>query len=96
MSLDEIRRYKESYTRRYQREHKKNINYMYILADLIGMSNSRIHIKNARYPQIHELFPNLFKEEDTIDEELEEKKAVAWIYQFANSYNRRFNKENKQ
>lgn len=87
MSLDEIKRYKESFIRKYEREQKKELSQIYILADLIGLSNARIHIKNATYPALNELFPKLFTEEEIIDEDLEEQKAVAWIYKFANSYN---------
>lgn len=63
MSVDEIQRAIDAYNRRKKDELKEKANMDYLLANMIGISISRIYSKSARYPRIEEVYPNLFGQE---------------------------------
>ena len=63
MSLGEVINAIQSFNRREKRKEKENLTYIYLLADLVGISNTRLYSDKAKYPQIEELFPTVFDDE---------------------------------
>lgn len=53
----------QAYNDRLEYETKQKAVNTYILADLIGASVGRLLDKNAKYPRLWEVFPDLFEEE---------------------------------
>lgn len=53
----------KAYNNKQKYEMQKKASMDYVLADLIGSSLSRLFSKDAKYPQIHDVYPHLFKEE---------------------------------
>lgn len=74
---------------------KEKASYDYILADLIGRSISRIHSSANKMPDINEAYPSLFDSEDIQKKKQERQDELSALRfkQFANSYNKKFNKE---
>lgn len=52
---------------------KEQAQFDYILADLIGASMARVLSKDVRFPAIEDVYPHLFKQEDTVDDDTEEE-----------------------
>lgn len=70
----------------------------YNLADLIGRSVARVYNSNNHMPDISEVYPTLFDSE-AIKQQKQEKKAelsALRFKQFAESFNKNFNKEGKE
>lgn len=70
----------------------------YNLADLIGRSVARAYNSNNHMPDISEVYPTLFDSE-AIKQQKQEKKAelsALRFKQFAESFNKNFNKEGKE
>lgn len=59
MTIAEINRYTEGAVWRI----KSKAQFDYMLADLIGVSVARIASKEAQFPSIEKVYPNLFEEE---------------------------------
>ena len=75
-----------------KRKRKQQAVMDYRLANLIGYSVGRIHNKQNQMPEIFEMYPDLFQEEE-IEERMEEKKIerfAASFIQYAQNYNRQF------
>jgi hypothetical protein len=81
MTLAEINNHIESYKRVKHREAQEQATQNYILADLIGVSVSRIMNKNQRYPDISTVYPNLFDSEE-IKAQKQEQQTKASIIRF--------------
>ena len=94
MSIAELERQINACKAIQQREEKRRASYDYILADLIGRSVARIYQKK-HYPEIHEVYPNLFTKEEVAEKKQEKKTELSALRfkQFAHSFNNRFNKE---
>lgn len=100
MTFAEINRAIASKQRLLKIEAKERATYDYVLADLIGRSVARIYNSSNKMPEIHEVYPALFEAQEIQEQKATQKTklSVARFKQFANSHNKRFNKEvaNKQ
>ena len=76
-------------------ESKERAVFDYLLADLIGKSVSRIYSNSARMPELYEVYPSLFEQEDIEEKKQEQRDNLSALRfkQFAQSYNNRFKKE---
>ena len=76
-------------------ESKERAMFDYLLADLIGKSVSRIYSNSARMPELYEVYPSLFEREDIEEKKQEQRDTLSALRfkQFAQSYNKRFKKE---
>ena len=95
MTIAELDRLIESKKRIQKREQQDKASFDYILADLIGRSVARLYSSSARMPEISAAYPTLFDSEE-IQEQKQEKKdelSALRFKQFAQSYNKKFNKE---
>ena len=95
MTIAELDRLIESKKRIQKREQQDKASFDYILADLIGRSIARLYSSSARMPEISAAYPTLFDSEE-IQEKKQEKKdelSALRFKQFAQSYNKKFNKE---
>ena len=95
MTIAELDRLIESKKRIQKREQQDKASFDYILADLIGRSIARLYSSSAHMPEISEAYPTLFDSEE-IQEKKQEKKdelSALRFKQFAQSYNKKFNKE---
>ena len=95
MTIAELDRLIESKKRIQKREQQDKASFDYILADLIGRSMARLYSSSAHMPEISVAYPTLFDSEE-IQEKKQEKKdelSALRFKQFAQSYNKKFNKE---
>lgn len=95
MTIAEITRLAKSKQRTTITISKERAVFDYLLADLIGKSVSRIYSNSAKMPELYEVYPSLFEQED-IEEKKQEQRAnlsALRFKQFAQSYNKRFKKE---
>lgn len=103
MTIAEINRYTESYSRKKQNEAKEKAAFDYIQAGLIGRFVAS-HFSKMSIPTIEEVYSSLFIDTEEIERKKQEKqKAINELSalrfkEFANSFNKRYqNKEaNKQ
>ena len=95
MTIAELERLIESKKRIQKREQQDKASFDYILADLVGRSIARIYSSSTRMPEISAAYPTLFDSEE-IQEKKQEKKdelSALRFKQFAQAYNKKFNKE---
>lgn len=94
-TLAELTRLIDSKKRIYKREAQDKAHFDYILADLIGRSIARIHSSSNKLPNIAEVYPALFDAQEVAEKRQEKKDelSVLRFKQFAQSYNKQFNKE---
>lgn len=90
MTVAEIQRAEESYNRCVEYRQKEKAQFDYILADLIGISVSRLLDENAKYPSLHEVYPSLYKEELEQDKT---KASIARFLAYAQAHNKKMEKE---
>lgn len=97
MTIAELERAIESKKRIIKQEAQERATFDYILADLIGRSVGRLYSSSTNIPEITEIYPELFD-----NQQLEEQKVIKQdelsalrFRQFANSFNKSF-KEGKQ
>ena len=97
MTLGEIARSVESRNRLYKAQMQEKASLDYIQAQLIIKGVGIVLGSKERFPNINEVYPSLF---DDLQKEQEEKMAAQKaelsalrFKQFAQSYNKRFNKE---
>ena len=95
MTISEITRMAKSKQRTTITASKERAMFDYLLADLIGKSVSRIYSNSARMPELYEVYPSLFEQEDIEEKKQEQRDTLSALRfkQFAQSYNKRFNKE---
>ena len=95
MTIAEITRMAKSKQRTTITESKERAMFDYLLADLIGKSVSRIYSNSARMPELYEVYPSLFEQEDIEEKKQEQRDNLSALRfkQFAQSYNKRFKKE---
>lgn len=95
MTIAEITRMAKSKQRTTITESKERAVFDYLLADLIGKSVSRIYSNSARMPELYEVYPSLFEQEDIEEKKQEQRDTLSALRfkQFAQSYNKRFKKE---
>lgn len=94
MTIAEIRRIAESRNRTKIRDLKEKAVLDYNLANLIGVSISRVYSKSNKYPSIEEAYPTLFTEEEIAEakENSRIEKSVANFRAFADRFNKNFDK----
>lgn len=95
MTIAELDRLIESKKRIQKREQQNKASFDYILADLIGRSMARLYSSSARMPEISASYPTLFDSEEIQEKKQERKDELSALRfkQFAQSYNKKFNKE---
>lgn len=92
MTLAEFDRFISSKRRVQEREAKERASYDYILGDLIGRSLARVYHSSNKYPEIYEVYPTLFKQEQ-IEEQRQERQnelSAQRFMAFAESFNKKF------
>lgn len=97
MTLAELERYAASFARVQKRRAQEEAFANYRLADLIGYSMARLYSKDAKYPEIYDVYPAIFDKEaieEARDKE-RDKRANEWLTQFAESFNKSKTKEGK-
>lgn len=97
MTLAELNRHAESYKRVQKRNAQEKAFADYRLADLIGYSIARIYSKEAKYPEIYDVYPAIFDREaiEEARQKEKDKKSFEWLKQFADSFNNNESKEGK-
>lgn len=95
MTVGEVIRALESRKRIIKLEAQKEAQNIYVLANLIGKSVSRIYSSNNRMPEINEIWPNLFNDDEIQDkrQEQKDKLSIARFKAFSDNFNARFKKE---
>ena len=95
MTIAEITRMAKSKQRTTITASKERAVFDYLLADLIGKSVSRIYSNSARMPELYEVYPSLFEQKDIEEKKQEQRDTLSALRfkQFAQSYNKRFKKE---
>lgn len=95
MTISELERLIESKKRIKRRQDQERASFDYILADMIGRSVSRIYSSSAKLPEINEAYPSLFDNEEIKEKKQERKTELSALRfkQFAQAYNKKFNKE---
>ena len=95
MTISEITRMAKSKQRTTITESKERAVFDYLRTDLIGKSVSRIYSNSARMPELYEVYPSLFEQEDIEEKKQEQRDTLSALRfkQFAQSYNKRFKKE---
>ena len=63
--------------------------FNYSLAHLIGLSVARLMDKNAKYPPIHEAFPNLFDDVDLTPKKQDWRIAKERLMRYAEAHNKK-------
>lgn len=95
MTLAEVERAVEAKQKKRKLEAQERAAYDYILAELIGRSIGRLYSSANKYPEISEVYPALFNDKEiaeTKQQKINELSALRFKH-FAQSYNKRFNKE---
>lgn len=95
MTLAELERAISSKKRVKKQQDQERAAFDYILADLIGRSVARIYSSSAKLPEITEVYTTLFDNQgyqEKKQEQLQELSALRFR-QFAQAYNKKFNKE---
>lgn len=92
MTFAELDRALSSKKRVIRTEAKEKASYDYILADLIGRSISRIYSSSNKLPEIAEMYPALFDNEEIAQKKQEKKMELSALRfkQFADSYNAKY------
>lgn len=95
MTMAEIERVINSKKRVMKIQAQEKASFDYILADLIGRSIGRIYSSSTKIPEIAAVYPSLFDSQE-VEEKRAEKKAelsALRFKQFAESFNKKFKKE---
>lgn len=73
MTLGEVLRYIEAYESKEKQRMREKAYFDYRLADLIGVSIGRYYAKSFSYPEIFEVYPAFYTEEEIEDIRQEER-----------------------
>lgn len=99
MTLGELNRATDSKIRVLKAQQQERAMHNYILGDLIGRSNARLHSSSASYPKIYEVYPSLFDAEEYEEKRQQRimEESALRFKQFAESFNKQFRqKEGKE
>lgn len=90
MTIGEVERYLSSYQRREENRLKEKASFDYKLADLIGISCGRIMSNNPKFPEIYEIYPNLFQKEEVLEQrqKIKTEKSIERLKEFVNKHNK--------
>lgn len=91
MTIGEFDRFVESKKRKIQQEAQEKAYYDWVLGDLIGRSIARVYSEKAKYPEIYEAYPNIYKKDEIEAKRQEErdKLSALRLQQFADAFNKR-------
>lgn len=96
MTIAELDRYIDSRKRVLRIEEKERATHNYLHAVLVGRAVAKCFDNKSSFPEIHEVYPSVFVEtqakQDLIQERKDELSALRFK-QFAESFNKKFNKE---
>lgn len=98
MTLAELIRALDAYKKRVEARRQEQAYFDYTLATLIGTSVARIYSSRNSMPDIDVVYPQIFKDSEILQKSKQEiltEKSVANFKNFANSFNTRFQKEDK-
>ena len=92
MTLAEVSRRIESYSRCQERHQKEQAAFDYILADLMGRSFARTQHSANKMPRIEEAYPSLFQAKDIEAQKRERQMELSALRfrQFALAHNEKF------
>lgn len=95
MSIAELGRRIESERRIEKERYKERAYFDYNLADLIGISISRLYSSTAAIPDISDIYPTLFssKEKEELEQQKKNELSIIRFKQFAQAFNQKFNQE---
>ena len=95
MTIAELARAIASKKRIQKQQAQEKASFDYILADLIGRSISRLYSSSTTVPEIAEVYPSLFDAEEAKEEKENKKQelSVLRFKQFAQTFNKKFEKE---
>ena len=95
MTIAELTRAIASKKRIQKQQAQEKASFDYILADLIGRSISRLYSSSTTVPEIAEVYPSLFDAEEAKEEKENKKQelSVLRFKQFAQTFNKKFEKE---
>lgn len=95
MTFAELERFFDSRRRIEKMRAQEKASFDYILADLIGRSIGRICSSASKLPEISEVYPSLFENQEIQEKKREQKAELSALRfkMFAQSFNQRFNKE---
>lgn len=97
-TLAQITRYVESYNKQQQNKLQEKAYFDYQLANLIGVSVSRLLSKNAKYPAFEKVYPFITQSTQAkdINEEWEMEVQRNRLCEWAEQMNKKFNKNKKE
>lgn len=96
-TLAQINRYVESYNKQQENQLQEKAYFDYQLANLIGLSVSRLLNKNAKYPEFRKAYPFIKRgTEKEVDEEWEMEKQHIKLMEWAEQMNKKFEKNKKE
>ena len=94
MTIAELNRYIESFSRVTERKEKQKATHNYILANMIGTSIASYFSEDITMPPIEEIYSSLFSEkaEEAKQEKIDKatELSAARFIQFANFHNKNF------
>lgn len=95
MTLAEVNRVVESKQRVDKRKQQEKASFDYILADLIGRSVARVYSSSNKLPAIEEVYTSIFDAKELQDQKEAKQAELSALRfkQFAQAYNKKFNKE---
>lgn len=95
MTIGELKRVFASISRAEKRKAKEQAIFDYNLADVIGRSIGRYFASSNKMPDISEVYPTLFDSAEMLEKRQEKQAELSALRfkQFAQSFNKRFNKE---
>lgn len=91
MTFAELDRLIQSKQRMIKYRAQERATYDYLLAALIGRAYAASMSASSKFPEIHEVYPSLFDEEQKVQARQEQKNQLSALRfkQFAHSYNKK-------
>ena len=91
-TLAQVTRYVEAYNKQQQSELQEKAYFDYQLANLIGMSVSRLLSKDAKYPEFKKAYPFIGNDaQERVDEQWEMEVQRIKLREWAEQMNKKFN-----
>jgi hypothetical protein len=89
MTVGELERAFSAKRRQLQREAQEKATFDYAHAELVGRSIARIYNKGAKFPEIYEVYPTLFDNEELKQAKQEKQAELSSLRfrMFANAHN---------
>ena len=93
MTIAEVGRWSEGVAHRKNQSNKEVANMMWLLPQLISSAIGSLFDKNATYPRIEEVFPDLFENDPEVEKRKKMERSAINIIQFANSPKQHFKRD---